>query len=80
MRLSPEEYGAYWSGAVRMAAGVVVVLLVHRGVDPLVSHSEWPAQALGWVVLALAVFVGAFAVALGLARIVRTAVAVERGR
>lgn len=78
MKHSPEAYGAYWAGAVRMAAGAVVVLAVHRGVAPLVDHPEWPAQLLGWAVLALALFVGAFAVAVGLARIVRTAVAVEQ--
>lgn len=79
MKLSPEEYGRYWAGGLRMAAGVLLVILVHRGVQPLLDHPEWPAQGLGWIVLALAIVVGAFAVALGIARIVRTAVAVERG-
>lgn len=80
MRFSPEEYGAYWSGAVRLAVGVLLVLLVHRLVEPLIDHSEVAAQALGWVVLGLGVFVGAFAGALGMAIIIRTAVAAEATR
>ena len=75
MRHTPEEYGAYWAGAARMAIGVVLVLLVYHGVEPLTGHREWAAQGLGWVVLALAVFVGSFLVALGLARIIRAGAA-----
>lgn len=80
MKLSPEEYGGYWAGAIRLAAGVILVVLVNRGVTSLLDHSEWPARGLGWVVFGLAILVGAFAAALGLARIVRTAVAAERQR
>lgn len=77
MEHTPEDYGAYWSAGLRLAAGALLVVVVFRGVDPLVRHPEWPAQALGWVVLGLSVVVGSFAVALGLAIIVRTAVAAE---
>lgn len=73
MQHAPEEYGEYWAGAVRIAAGIVFALLVHRLVQPLIELPPWPPTLLGWFVLAGAILVGSFAGALGLARIVATA-------
>ncbi|MFW6448356.1 MAG: hypothetical protein ACOC0X_02315 [Halobacteriota archaeon] len=78
MELSPEEYGNYWSGALRLAAGAFLVLLVHRGVGDFLAHPDWPPRVLGWSLLGLAMLVGAFVAALGLARVVRAAVRAER--
>lgn len=80
MKFSPEEYGAYWSGALRMAAGLLVMVFAYRGTTALTGHPAWGARILGWVLVSLAVVVGVFAVALGLARVIRTAVSVERRR
>lgn len=78
MRLSPEEYGAYWAGAIRIAAGVVLVILVYRAIGTFLNHPEVLAQVFGWALLILAILAGAFLVSLGVARIVRGAVAAER--
>lgn len=78
MQHAPEDYGAYWSAAIRLAIGVLVVVGVYRAVGPLLGHAEWPAQVLGWIVLGLSVFVGAFVVAIAMGHIVRTAVTAEQ--
>lgn len=80
MELSPEEYGAYWGGAIRMAAGIILVLVVHQGVAGFLSHPQVGARLLGWVILLLAIVVGTFGVSLGLAHVMRTAVAAESRR
>ncbi|MFC4247328.1 hypothetical protein ACFOZ7_10005 [Natribaculum luteum] len=77
MDLSPEEYGAYWRGAIRIAAGVLVVFVGSRFVDPLLSHSAFGATVLGVVLFVGFVLAGTFVAVLGVARVVRTAVAVE---
>ena len=73
MAHTPEDVGEYWAGAIRIAAGVLFVLLTHQFVQPFIELDPWPAKLLGWTVLAGAIFVGAFAFSLGLARIVSTA-------
>lgn len=73
MEHDPDEYGEYWAAAIRVAAGVLVVLFTYRVVQPFVALDPWPAKLLGWIVLAGAVFAGSFAVCLGLARVVETA-------
>jgi len=74
MKLSPEEYGAYWGGAVRIAAGALLAILTYRWVGMFLNHPEWGARLLGWGLLAMAVLVASFAIAIGLGRIVRAAV------
>ena len=80
MELSPEEYGDYWGGSLRMAAGVVVFVLTFRFLDEtfLVHASPLP-RLFGWVIFVLVTTVCCFAVGLGVARIVRTAVDAELG-
>lgn len=70
---APEEYGEYWAGAIRIAAGAFLAVGGYHLLTPLLSHPEWPAMAFGWIVLATTVLAASFAVSLGLARIVATA-------
>ena len=77
MELSPEEYGAYWGGAVRIAAGLLVALLGYRLVDPFLAHPQLPPTVLGIVMVSLFVLAGSYIATLGLARVVRTAVRAE---
>ncbi|ELY82699.1 hypothetical protein [Natrinema pallidum] len=77
MELSPEEYGAYWRGSIRIAAGLLVAFFGLRLTSPLRTHPEVGASALGVVLLALLVVAGTFVATLGLARVVRTAVDAE---
>ena len=77
MELSPEEYGAYWGASVRIAAGALIAVFGYRFVDPFLDHSEAGATALGVVLLAGIVLVGAFLAVLGVARLVRAAVDAE---
>lgn len=78
MELTPEEYGIYWAGAVRLAAGVLVVLIVRAAMADLLVHPDLPARALGWMIVGLAVLVGSFVATLGVARVVRGALRHER--
>lgn len=80
MELSPDEYGAYWRGSIRVAAGVLVIFFGVRLTSALRTHPEAGASALGVVVLVLLVFVGSFLAMLGFARVVRTAVDAETRR
>lgn len=77
MELSPEEYGAYWSASIRVAAGAVVVFFGHRVTAPFLAHPEAGATALGAFVFVAVVAAGTFLACLGLARLVRVAVAAE---
>lgn len=77
MDLSPEEYGRYWRGSLRIAGGVLIGIAGYRFVGPLVAHSQTGATLLGWTILALTVVVGTFLAVLGIARVVRTAVREE---
>lgn len=78
MDMAPEEYGAQWSGGIRMAAGVFLVLLAHRGVQPFLDHPAWGARGLGWFILAMALIVGAFLVAIGVGIVVKAALRASR--
>ena len=80
MELSPEEYGAYWGGSIRIAAGVLVAVFGYQFASPLLSHPEFGATALGVVLLAGLVLAGTFVAVLGLARVIRTAVDAEMRR
>lgn len=73
MEHAPEEYGEYWAGAVRIAAGVLLAVFTYRLVQPFVTLDPWPAKLLGWFVFGGAVLVGSFSACVGLARVVKTA-------
>ncbi|ELY94096.1 hypothetical protein [Natrialba taiwanensis] len=78
MELSPKEYGAYWRASIRVAAGIVIVVLGSQAVvAPLLSYPNPPAIALGVLLFVAIVFIGCFLAMLGVARAVRTAVDVE---
>ena len=77
MDLSPEEYGAYWGGSVRIAAGVLVAVFGHRFVSPFLDHGELGPTAIGAFLLSGLVLVGTFIAMLGVARVVRAAVDAE---
>lgn len=77
MNLSPEEYGAYWGGAIRIAAGVLVAAGGWQFVQPLLAIPQLGARALAVVLFVGAVLAGTFLAVLGLARVVRTAVDAE---
>lgn len=78
MELSPEEYGAYWGASLRISAGVLVVFFGHRFLAPFIDHPEVGATALGVTIFGLLVVVGCFLAAIGVARIVRTAMGAQR--
>lgn len=80
MELSPEEYGAYWGGAVRIAVGVLVGFFGYRFATPLLAVPEFGATALGVVLFTGIVVAGTFVAVLGLARVIRTAVDAELGK
>ena len=78
MELSPEEYGAYWRATIRVAAGVVFIVLSYQFViSSLLAQSTGGAIAIGIFLFASVVFAGLFAVMLGVARVVRTAIDAE---
>ncbi|GEM_PF-539584 len=78
MELSPEEYGAYWRATIRVAAGILVIVLSYQYIiSSLLSQSAGGAIAIGIFLLAAVLFAGLFAVMLGVARVVRTAVDAE---
>jgi len=77
MKLSPEEYGAYWRASIRVAAGILVLFFGLRLTSPLRTHPEVGASALGVILLVLLALAGTFLAILGVARVVRTAVDVE---
>ncbi len=79
MELSPEEYGAYWQAAIRIAAGGLIVYFGVQFTSALLDHRALGAQALGFILLVGIVFVGCFVATLGLARLIRTAIRAERG-
>lgn len=73
---APEAYGEYWSGAIRMAAGVLVVFYSYQffsQFDDLV-HDAVFGWLFIWGLFGLVVLVGCFAVAIGLATVVKAAV------
>lgn len=78
MELSPEEYGRYWRGAIRIAAGILVAAGGWRLLAPMIDHPDPMATLFGVAVLAVVVLVGTFVAVLGLARVVRAAVRAER--
>lgn len=78
MELSPDEYGRYWRGSIRIAAGGLTVGAGYRFVRPLLDHPRVLTTLFGATVLALIALVGTFVAVLGLARVIRTAVRAER--
>ncbi|MFP9190700.1 hypothetical protein [Natronosalvus vescus] len=78
MELTPEEYGAYWQASARIAVGVLVLVVGYWFTAPFLGYSDLGARALGFVLFIGLVFVGCFVLTLGLARLIRTAVAAER--
>ncbi|WP_247002717.1 hypothetical protein [Halosolutus gelatinilyticus] len=78
MELSPEEYGVYWRGSIRIAAGALIVFLGYRFVvAALLSYGNVGAIAIGLFLLAALVLSGTFVATLGLVRVVRTAIDAE---
>ncbi|WP_290817892.1 hypothetical protein [Halovivax sp.] len=77
MDLSPEEYGAYWGGSVRIAAGVLLSVFGYRFADQFMGHGDFGPTALGAFLFSGLVLVGTFVAMLGVARVVRTAVDAE---
>ncbi|MFC7232154.1 hypothetical protein ACFQMM_13585 [Saliphagus sp. GCM10025308] len=78
MEVSPEEYGAYWQAAIRIAIGVIVLVFGYRFTAPFLEYTALGARALGFVLFSGLVLVGSVAITMGLARVVRTAVGAER--
>lgn len=78
MELSPEEYGAYWQAAIRIAIGVLALYFGYWFATPLLEYEALGARGLGLVLFVGITFVGCFVVTLGLARVVRTAIRAER--
>lgn len=78
MDLSAEEYGRYWQGAIRIAAGALLIGVGHQVLQPLLGHPRIGPTLFGAAVFALFVLAGTFVAVLGLARVIRTAVRVER--
>lgn len=78
MNHTPEEYGQYWSGAIRVAAGLFFMVLSYRLVLPLLESRVFMERALAYFVLAGAILVGSVALVLGTAVVVKTAVANAR--
>ena len=76
MELSPEEYGAYWRASIRVAAGIAIITLGARLVDPLLAGPVG-AMGLGVFLLVVLILAGSFVAMLGVARVVRTAVDAE---
>lgn len=79
MELSPEEYGTYWAGSIRIAAGILVILGGYRLASPLLGVPELGARVLGIFLLIGIVLAGTYIAVLGVARVVRTAIDVEMG-
>lgn len=71
---TPEEYGEYWAGAVRIAGGCFLVVVGYRALVPFFEHAAAGATIFGYFVFALVVLAGAFAATLGLAKVIKTAV------
>lgn len=71
---APEEYGAYWGGAIRIAGGVVLLVVSYRWLTPFFDHPEFGATAFGYFVFVLTALAGCFAAVLGLAIVIKTAV------
>ncbi|ELZ20162.1 hypothetical protein C477_07081 [Haloterrigena salina JCM 13891] len=77
MELSPDEYGAYWRGSIRVAAGVCIVVFGMQLVSPLLSGPTAGAVGLAVFLLAALILAGSFVAMLGVARVVRTAIDAE---
>lgn len=80
MEHTAEEYGDYWSGSVRIAAGVLLVWLGSGLVGPFVEHGRLGPTAVGAFIVGGSTLVGTYLATLGLARVIRTAVAAENRR
>lgn len=74
MHHTPEEYGEYWGGAIRIAGGVFLALVGYRAIVPFIEHPAPGATLFGYLILGLTILAGAFAATLGLAMVIKTAV------
>lgn len=74
MEHTPEEYGQYWGGAIRIAAGVLIVILAYRWLVPFFDHPTTGATLFGYFVFGLAALAGTYAAVLGLAVVIKAAV------
>ena len=80
MEHTAEDYGAYWSGTVRIAAGVLFVWLGSGLVSPFLGHGGVGPMAVGAIILGGLTLVGTYVAVLGFAVVIRTAVAAENRR
>lgn len=73
---TPEEYGEYWRGALRMAAGVLLVFYSYQFFSQFsdLLHDSVIGWIVIWGIFGVVVLVGAFAVAIGIAKVVDAAV------
>ncbi|ELZ11046.1 hypothetical protein C479_09553 [Halovivax asiaticus JCM 14624] len=80
MEHTAEEYGDYWEGAVRIAIGVLLAWVGRTAAGPFLALDGLGPTAVGFVVFAGTALAGTYVAVLGLARVIRTAVAAERRR
>ena len=73
---TPEEYGEYWGGAIRIAAGVLLVFYSYQFFSQFTDllHDNPLGWLFIWGVFGVVVVVGCFAVSIGLAKVIRAAV------
>ncbi|WP_247730512.1 hypothetical protein [Halovivax limisalsi] len=78
MNLDPEEYSAYWRASIRIAAGLLLVTFGTWFAGQFLGQGGTGPTALGAFLYAGVTLVGTYVAVLGLARVIRTAVAAER--
>ncbi|MFC3959741.1 hypothetical protein [Halovivax cerinus] len=80
MEHTAEAYGEYWGGAVRIAVGGLLTWIGRTVAGPFLALDGLGPTAVGFAVFAGMLVVGTYVAVLGLARVIRTAVAAERSR
>lgn len=78
MEHTAEDYAAYWRGAVRIAAGALFAWVGATIAAPFLTLDSVGPTAIGFLLFAGVTVVGTYAAVLGLAIVIRTAVAAER--
>lgn len=78
MDRSPEEYGRYWRGSLRITAGVLAAMGGYRLAQPLFLDPGLGTTLFGWLLFALVLAVATYLGVLGLARVIETAAGTRR--